>query len=381
MFSYAKQDSRITFTCENGSTIIFDDGVIIGVKGKPLACRPRQMPQCIFSMAVNARLEDTIAFFNLHYEKYHLVINRYDSVRDHMDMLERVFKVAARNVYEYKVGLDSQMLYDTFNMAKTMCKVIIGTAGKVKESDVIQWFNTMHPYSDDSWLLRREFSTWLNTREFWASLPPVEYEENVKHIVNNILNDRAKDEGEWNAMKQAIVNSLISNLLLTLQQLGYEHLRVQEMLNTYFDICKTFSETPNLNGNFLTKYSEMVRRRDAEKDNMFKYQQTKRDLTFKHGSLIVIVPETIKELIKEGDAQHNCVGTYGYDKKVIEGRCNIVFIRHKDNLDQSYITCEIRPNGTIAQFLFAHNRYCNEYGRDEHTFKNAYAKHLASIFQ
>lgn len=53
---------------------------------------------------------------------------------------------------------------------------------------------------------------------------------------------------------------------------------------------------------------------------------------------IVIVPQNIKDLQKEGNQQHNCVGHY-YNDSIMKGINKIYFIRKKDNSDESFITC------------------------------------------
>lgn len=51
-----------------------------------------------------------------------------------------------------------------------------------------------------------------------------------------------------------------------------------------------------------------------------------------------IVPTTLKELIDEGEQQHNCVGSY-YNNFMSEGNGFIYFIRKKNEPEKSYITC------------------------------------------
>lgn len=51
-----------------------------------------------------------------------------------------------------------------------------------------------------------------------------------------------------------------------------------------------------------------------------------------------IVPTTPKELIDEGEQQHNCVGVY-YNDSMSEGNVFIYFIRKKNEPEKSYITC------------------------------------------
>lgn len=50
------------------------------------------------------------------------------------------------------------------------------------------------------------------------------------------------------------------------------------------------------------------------------------------------MPTTPKELIDEGEQQHNCVGVY-YNDSMSEGNVFIYFIRKKNEPEKSYITC------------------------------------------
>lgn len=52
-----------------------------------------------------------------------------------------------------------------------------------------------------------------------------------------------------------------------------------------------------------------------------------------------IVPTTLKELIDEGEQQHNCVGSAYYKFSMSEGASFIYFIRKKNEPKKSYITC------------------------------------------
>ena len=51
-----------------------------------------------------------------------------------------------------------------------------------------------------------------------------------------------------------------------------------------------------------------------------------------------IVPTTSKELIDEGEQQHNCIGHF-YNDSMCKGNVFIYFIRKKNEPEKSYITC------------------------------------------
>ena len=58
---------------------------------------------------------------------------------------------------------------------------------------------------------------------------------------------------------------------------------------------------------------------------------------FTKGNYIVVVPQTLEDLINEGKQQNNCVGSF-YNDDIICGRDYIYFIRRKDNPKKSVAT-------------------------------------------
>ena len=72
---------------------------------------------------------------------------------------------------------------------------------------------------------------------------------------------------------------------------------------------------------------------------------------------IVKFPSSEKELIEEGNMQHNCVGSY--DRHILAGRCIIFFIRKKDAPEKSYITVECTRAG-LGQCMFQNNRVVSD---------------------
>lgn len=58
---------------------------------------------------------------------------------------------------------------------------------------------------------------------------------------------------------------------------------------------------------------------------------------FTKGNYIVVVPQTLEDLIDEGKQQNNCVGSF-YNDSILCGRDYIYFIRRKDNPNKSVAT-------------------------------------------
>lgn len=113
-----------------------------------------------------------------------------------------------------------------------------------------------------------------------------------------------------------------------------------------------------------------------EKDEEIKTNQMGKGLSFAFGNYVALVPFTAEEFLNEADQQSNCVYR-SYTDRVADGSTNIVFIRHKDDLKKSVVTCEVR-NGVIWQYLAKHNNSVNN--QELLDFKEKYQEHLDNNF-
>lgn len=102
-----------------------------------------------------------------------------------------------------------------------------------------------------------------------------------------------------------------------------------------------------------------------------------KDMEFKFNNYIFIYPNEIKEIKEEAVQQSNCVASY--IKKVIEGKCHIMFMRHKDNPNKSLVTLEVSPvHKRVVQSRGLFNRYTTQ---EEDTAIEAFNKHLKKILE
>lgn len=60
-----------------------------------------------------------------------------------------------------------------------------------------------------------------------------------------------------------------------------------------------------------------------------------------------IYPKSIQDIKDEAVQQNNCVSSY--IKRVIDGKCHIVFMRHTGDVDRSLITLEVVDNRVVQQ--------------------------------
>lgn len=98
---------------------------------------------------------------------------------------------------------------------------------------------------------------------------------------------------------------------------------------------------------------------------------------FEWQDLIVVLPESVDDIIREGAKLSHCVGSYA--RRHANGSTTIVFIREKEKPDEPCYTAEIREDGSILQMYGYKN--LNQY-RTEHfrKFREAYQKHLNKAY-
>lgn len=158
---------------------------------------------------------------------------------------------------------------------------------------------------------------------------------------------------------------------------GNEEYYLQRKLHEYFYYVKE-NNSKCEKGDFIKNYAKEKRiyelnKEKIDKQKLYENQMNKKEiLSFEYENLEVVIPTSSEEFKKEAEQQSNCVARL-YLPKVINGELNIVFIRKKEEPNNSYITCEIR-NGVICQYL---TRF-NQTPRDDNAvkFKRLYQEHL-----
>ena len=143
-------------------------------------------------------------------------------------------------------------------------------------------------------------------------------------------------------------------------------------------------EIPWKKGNdIVLDYIKMETTVNAIKDKktnkvLEKYAEEMREkLYFSDENYEVVIPKCVEDFRKESDQQKNCV-LRCYLEPTVSRRTNIVFIRSKSNLEKSVVTCEVRCNGEIWQYLSA----CNSTPSSPLLeFKKKYQAFLKQTFQ
>lgn len=98
--------------------------------------------------------------------------------------------------------------------------------------------------------------------------------------------------------------------------------------------------------------ADIAERENKETFNIFREQykefeqlfNVKDHVVYSYKDMVLLTPESARELIAEGNSLGHCVATY--IKHVATGECLILFVRRSNELESSYLTVEIRKSAT-----------------------------------
>lgn len=231
-------------------------------------------------------------------------------------------------------------------------------------SKFTNWFNEMNKYING----RLIFGC---SAEDIKSLMPEEYHGSFNRFTVNLrLTHLSKEETDailYYGVKQKIFAPCLTNTCL----INY--------LADYISYCRDMDKKPVKTASFTREFVETYQawsllKTEIDKKKIVKnYARRAKFWDFSYGDFIVKIPTCGEDLIKEGQLMHHCVGNYV--NKIVDGQTYICFIRHKDNPDKQYITCQVDPKtGKIGQYYLAYDRLITL--KKDIEFKKAYQEYL-----
>lgn len=96
-------------------------------------------------------------------------------------------------------------------------------------------------------------------------------------------------------------------------------------------------------------------------------------LEFKEGDYVVVHPKSVKSIVMEGTSLNHCVARY--IKDVVDGKTSIMFLRHKDRLNDSLVTLEVKDNRVVQ----AKGNFNRSPSPEEFAFIGLYSKYLEKV--
>lgn len=130
--------------------------------------------------------------------------------------------------------------------------------------------------------------------------------------------------------------------------------------------------------NFLTTHKiasrNYLRLKEVFKEEDFKKRYSEH-LNFEYEDYVIICPESTQAVKDEAVQQNHCVASYIQD--VIDGKCNILFMREKENPTKSLITIELRGT-TVIQ---ARGKFNRDMTKEEEEVIKKYEERLERIMK
>ena len=179
----------------------------------------------------------------------------------------------------------------------------------------------------------------------------------IKNIISELANDRKIDDNQLH-----FVLEIYTKYMMLFRNQYYS---IMVILKQYFKHCDELNYPYKNKGDFFKTANDMEQiylikkqERDAKqlKEN---YKPYISKIQYENENYIIVIPTKEKDFEEEGKNQHNCVYRLYYPEMTeTEPNSLIVFIRKKNDISKSYITCEIdNKDGRIKQFLLACNQY------------------------
>lgn len=205
-------------------------------------------------------------------------------------------------------------------------------------------------------------------REFEREIQKYNLTEQERELLNFLLRRKNIE------MKISVIVSYLKFLMPFYDNNQYD---IERKLMIYESMCKDLKWEPK-KGDFGSLYVQVkltyeLNKKKIEREKLEENQPKK--LFFEDENFTVVIPVTGEEFKAEAEAQSNCVYR-SYLPEVINGRTNIVFIRKKTDVENSYITCEVR-NGRIEQYLTKYNSYVRDDNALE--FEKKYQAYLNTL--
>lgn len=350
-----KEKQYLVFDFENGKEVRYDFAtkVPIGIKGKPVTGLHSQLSGISIEQVFNSCSDEKYAKF-LKFVRDTESSGRYSySITNLGTILSRVPRYAN---YEqlFSAGIDEivgkNFKYTINDIPKGLIKLC--KERKIKLSNNFLDYYKVNP---DAHLLAYNLE--------YMSLT----DNNIYEILayeNHDYNHETREYDYWSYYNKLIneYGYTAKALLLYLDYLKtYEALDdVDGTLREVYDYAKMmklisnkFDKYPR---NFLTSHRIACRNYNRLKqefsESIFK-KRTDKSLEYSYGDYKFIYPNTTQEIKDEAVQQNNCVASY--IQKVIDGNCHILFMRRKDNIENSLVTIEVR-NNIIVQAKGKFNR-------------------------
>lgn len=255
-------------------------------------------------------------------------------------------------VFSYPDLLSSIMRTSDYTGARVLPRTLLPREKEISE-EVYRIMSARWGYS--LCMAFRDVHKIMTDKEFDMNVLNILTKNQLRFIIDYKLIER------FDGIKNALaVMSMIDKFAL-IQIKNYESVPYDDMVHTLKEMYR-LNWLSNVNTNHSFKANEEIfdAYKNEAKNRMLAEKLQK--LNFLNGlevgnEYVIVVPQTIDDLVREGQQQNNCVGKY-YNDSIIAGENYIYFIRKKSDVSKSYITCRFN-NFSLSTVEYRHKN--NDY--------------------
>ena len=345
-----KERQFLIFDFEDGKTVKYDFATktAIGKKGKPVKDLRTQLSGMtideLCDCCTDVQYGKFLRFVKIHGAEYGCEISNIGTILDRVPRFSNFEQIFSAGIDDI---VDSKLKYSINDIPKGLIKLC-----KTHSIRLSNMFLEFYKENPDAYLLAYNLNyITLNDDDIYKILTC--YSQERRNFVyrhysrfNSLI-----DEYGYNA--KALLNYIdycktfeaIENVEHLIRELG-DYARMMKEISPKFD------KYPR---HFLTTHRIACRNYNRLKE---KFEEKKfevrinTDMEKTFGDYCFIYPKCVQDIKDESVQMNNCVSSY--IKNVIDGNCDILFLRNKDDKDKSLVTIEVR-NNKIVQALQKYN--------------------------
>ena len=188
-------------------------------------------------------------------------------------------------------------------------------------------------------------------------------EEELNYLIKNNINTNELN----NALKYCSFKKALN--YIESQKLNFYGSYAVNMWSDYISFCNMLKL--DLKKDFILFPRDLKKKHDEYNDIIIQnrnkyydkaihelYDEVSKKYSFEYKGYKIVVPTSADDILKEGEKLHHCVGSY--ISKVAKRKCDILFIRKLDDINNSYFTMEVRENKIIQCKGLNNNDYKND---------------------
>ena len=357
-----KKGADLIFTCDDGKTVKYNlnTGVCIGKNGKPCKCLNSQLRGYSVNEIANSFEDKNFGKFISHVaqkcSRNGQGIQNIGTVFQRMDEYKR-----EEQIYSAGLTLAGAFGKDYFRgtineIPKGLVKILREIKEGVNNVNVEEY--KAHPDAFN-YAFNHEFTS-LSKRDAYRFLMYIcsdwdgnEHRYTYGNKFFNICN-------KYGYTPKSLLNYI--DYLVTYEAISPDY--PSKILGEIDDNCNMLSQMSDKYDryprHFLTSHQITSRtyqrwKQEFNEELFAKRVNTKMEVTI--GDYKFIYPKTTKDIKDEAVQQSNCVASY--IDKVIDGSCDIILMRKKNDVENSLVTVEVR-NGKVVQARQRFNESVNE---------------------